>query len=130
MISGCLSRKKTINNFWPLRIGSHSKEEIWFVKISANSYSILEKLDCKPRTSYIRERKNKFVSQRPSIFTIMSIIYSIILKSLIKLKSKSILIYSSLVEFSLLIICPCINNKLLEQLSTTKERWLRTFSNM
>jgi len=41
---------------------------------------------------------------------------------LIKLKSKSILIYSSLVEFSLLIICPCINNKLLEQLSTTKEK--------
>ena len=112
--NGCLSRKKTVNNFWPLKIGSHGKEEIWFVKMFVNSYSILEKLGHKPRTSYIRGRKNEFVLQRPSIFTIMSIIYSSILKFLIKLRFKSILIYSSLVEFSLLIICLYINNKLLE----------------
>ena len=34
------------------------------------------------------------------------------------------------VKFPLLTICPCINNKLLKQLSTIKERWLRTISDM
>jgi len=87
------------------------------VKMSVNSYSILEKLDHKSRTFYMRGKKNEFVFQRPSIFTIISIIsiiYSSILKSLIKLRSKSVLIYSSPVEFSLLTIYLCINIKLLE----------------
>ena len=105
---------KRLNNFWLLKIGSHGEKEIWFMKMSTNSYSILKKLGHKPRTPYIRGRKNEFVSQRPSIFTIMFIIYSSILKFLIKLKFKSILMYTSLVEFSLLIICLCINTKLLE----------------
>ena len=65
------------------------------MKMSANSYSILKKLGHKPRTFYMREKKNKFASQRPSIFTIMFIIYSSILKSLIKLRSESVLMYSS-----------------------------------
>ena len=129
-INGCLSREKTVNNFWPLKIGSHGEKEIWFVKMSANSYNILEKLGHKPRTPYIRGRKNEFVSQRSSIFTIISIIYSSILKFLIKLRFKSILMYTSLVEFSLLTICLCINTKLLEQLFTIKERWLRIFPNI
>jgi len=38
--------------------------------------------------------------------------------------------YPSPVEFPLLTICPCINHKLLEELSTIEERWLRTISDM
>jgi len=34
------------------------------------------------------------------------------------------------VKFPLLTICPYINNKLLEELSTIEERWLRTISDM
>jgi len=34
------------------------------------------------------------------------------------------------VEFPLLTICPCINHKLLKELSTIEERWLRTISDM
>ena len=79
MISGCLSREKTLNNFWSLKISSHGEEEVWFVKMPANSYSILEQLSHKPRTVYMRRRKNKFVSQRPNIFSIMPIMYSSIL---------------------------------------------------
>jgi len=100
------------------------------VKVSANGHSILKQLDHKPRTLYIWKKKNEFVSQRPNIFSIMPIMHSSILKSLVELRSKSMLMCSSPVEFSLLTICPCINNKLLEQLSTIEERWLRTISNM
>jgi len=109
-----------MEDFWPLGISSHGKEEIWFVEVSANSHSILEQLGHKPRTPYIKKEKNEFVSQRPKIFSIMPIMYSSILKSLVELRSKGMLMCSSLVEFSLLTICPCINKKLLEQLSTIK----------
>jgi len=79
-----------MDDFWPLGISFHDKEEIWFVKVSANGHSILEQLGHKPRTSYMRRRKNEFVSQRPNIFSIMPIMHSSILKSLVKLRSKSI----------------------------------------
>jgi len=39
-----------MNDFWPLGISSHGKEEIWFVEMSANGHSILEQLGHKPRT--------------------------------------------------------------------------------
>jgi len=132
MISSCLARKETMDDFWPLGISCHGKKEIWFMEVSANGHSILEQLDHKPRTSYMRRRKNEFASQRPNIFSIMPIMHSSILKSLIELrsKSKSMLMCPSPVEFSLLTICPCISHKLLEQLSTMEERWLRTISNM
>ena len=103
-----------MDDFWPLGIGSHSKEEIWFVEVSANSHSILEQLGHKPGTSHMRREKNEFMSQRPNIFSIMPIMYSSILKSLVKLRSKSMLMYPSPVEFPLLTIYPCINYKLLE----------------
>jgi len=119
-----------MDNFWPLGISSHSKEEIWFVKLSANDHSILEQLGHKPRTPYMRRRKNEFASQRPNIFSIMPIMHSSILKSLVELRSKSILMCPSPVKFPLLTICPCINHKLLEQLSTIEERGLRTISDM
>ena len=105
-------------------------KEIWFMKVSANSHSILEQLGYKPRTPHMRREKNEFVSQRSNIFSIMSIMHSSILQSLVELRSKSMLICSYLVEFSLLIICLCINNKLLEQLPTIEERWLRIISDM
>ena len=111
-----------MNDFWPLGISSHSKEKIWFVKVSANGYSILKKLDYKPRTPYMRKGKNEFASQRPNIFSIMPIMHSSILKSLVELRSKSMLMCPSPVEFPLLTICPCINHKLLEQLSTIVSR--------
>jgi len=68
-----------MNDFWLLWISSHSKEEIWFVKVFANGHSILEQLGHKPRTSHIRKKKNEFMSQRPNIFSIMPIMYSSIL---------------------------------------------------
>jgi len=68
-----------MDNFWPLGISSHGKEEVWFVKVSANSHSILEQLGYKPRTPYIRRKKNEFAFQRPNMFFIMSIMHSIIL---------------------------------------------------
>ena len=74
MISSCLAREETMDDFWPLGISSHGKEEIWFMKVSANGHSILEQLGHKPRTSYMRRRKNEFVSQRPNIFSIMPIV--------------------------------------------------------
>jgi len=36
MISSCLAREETMDDFWPLGISSHGKEEIWFVKVPAN----------------------------------------------------------------------------------------------
>jgi len=122
--------EETMDDFWPLGISSHDKEEIWFMEVSANGHSILEQLGHKPRTSYMRRRKNEFASQRPNIFSIMPIMHSSILKSLVELRSKSMLMCPSPVEFPLLIICPCINHKLLEELSTIEERWLRTISDM
>ena len=71
--------KETVDDFWPLGISSHGKEEVWFVEVSANGHSILEQLGHKPRTPHIRRGKNEFVSQRPNIFIIMSIMYSSIL---------------------------------------------------
>ena len=68
-----------MEDFWPLGIRSYGKEEIWFVKVSANGYSILEQLDHKPRTPYMRRGKNEFAPQNPNIFSIMSIMYSSIL---------------------------------------------------
>jgi len=68
-----------MENFWPLGISSHGKEEVWFVKVSANGYSILEQLGHKLRTFHMRKEKNKFVSQRPNIFSIIPIIHSSIL---------------------------------------------------
>jgi len=59
-----LARKETMDDFWPLGISSHGKEEIWFVEVSANGHSILEQLGHKPRTSYMRRRKNEFVFQK------------------------------------------------------------------
>jgi len=53
-----------MDDFWPLGISSHGKEEIWFVEVSANGHSILEQLGHKPRTSYMRRRKNEFVFQK------------------------------------------------------------------
>ena len=41
-ISSYLAREETVDDFWPLGIGSHSKEEIWFVEVSANGHSILK----------------------------------------------------------------------------------------
>jgi len=79
MISSCLTRKETVEDFWPLGISSHGKKEIWFMEVSANGYSILEQLGYKPRTLYIRRRKNEFVSQRPNIFSIIPIMHSSIL---------------------------------------------------
>ena len=70
----------------------------------------------------MRRRKNEFVFQRPNIFSIMPIMHSSILKSLVELRSKSMLMCPSPVEFFLLIICPCINYKLLKELSTIEER--------
>jgi len=78
----------------------------------------------------MRRGKNEFASQRPNIFSIMSIMYSSILKSLVELRSKSMLLCPSSVEFYLLTICLCINHKLLKELSTIEERWLRTISDM
>jgi len=129
MISSCLSRQKTVGDFWPFGISSHGKK-IWFMEVSANGHGILEKLSHKPWTPNMRRRKNKFVSQRPSIFTIMSVIYSSILESLIKFRPQCMLVCSGPVEFPLFTVCPCINNKLLEQLFTIKERWLRTISDV
>jgi len=63
-----------MDDFWPLGISSHSKEEVWFVKVSANGHSILEQLGHKPRTSHMRRRKNGFTSQRSNIFSIMPIV--------------------------------------------------------
>jgi len=119
-----------MKDFWPLGISSHGKEKIWFVKVSANGHSILEQLGHKPRTSHMRREKNEFASQRPNIFSIMPVMHSSILKSLVELRSKSMLMCPSPVEFSLLTIYLCINNKLLEKLSTIKKRWLRTISDM
>ena len=119
-----------MDDFWPLGISSHGKEEIWFMKVSANSHSILKQLGHKPRTPHMRREKNEFASQRPNIFSIMPIMHSSILKSLVELRSKSMLMCPSPVEFPLLTICPCINHKLLKQLSTIEERWLRTISDM
>jgi len=119
-----------MDDFWPLGISSHGKEEIWFVKVPANGHSILKQLGHKPRTPYIRRGKNEFAFQRSNIFSIMSIMYSSILKSLVKLRSKSMLMCFSPVEFPLLTICLCINHKLLKELFTIKERWLRTISHM
>ena len=78
----------------------------------------------------MRRGQNEFMSQNPSIFSIMPIMHSSILKSLVELRSKSMLMCSSPVKSSLLTICLCINNKLLKQLPTIEERWLRTISNM
>jgi len=119
-----------MDNFWPLRISSHGKEEVWFVEVPANGHSILKQLGHKPRTPHMRRGKNGFVFQRPNIFSIMPIMHSSILKSLVELISKSMLMCPSLVEFPLLTICPCINNKLLKELSTIEERWLRTIYDM
>ena len=79
MISSCLARKETVDDFWPLGISSHGKEEIWFVKVSANGHSILEQLGHKPRTPYMRRGKNEFAPQNPNIFSIMPIMHSSIL---------------------------------------------------
>jgi len=111
-----------VDDFWSLGISSHGKKEIWFVKLSANGHSILEQLGHKPRTPYMRRGKNEFVPQRPNIFSIMPIMHSSILKFLVELRSKSILMCPSPVEFLLLTICPCINHKLLKELSTIEER--------
>ena len=78
----------------------------------------------------MRKEKNEFMSQRPNIFSIMPIMHSSILKSLVELRSKSMLMCPSPVEFPLLTICSYINNKLLEKLSTIEEKWLRTISNI
>jgi len=112
--SSCLTRKKTVEDFWPLGISSHGKEEVWFVKVSANGHSILEQLGHKPSTSHMRRGKNEFAPQNPNIFSIMSIIHSSILKSLVELRSKSMLMCSSPLKSLLLTICLCINNKLLK----------------
>jgi len=130
MISSCLARKETVDDFWPLGISSHGKKEIWFMEVSANGHSILKQLDHKPRTLHMRRGKNEFAFQRPNIFSIIPIMHSSILKSLVELRSKSMLMCPSPVEFPLLTICPCINHKLLEQLSTIEERRLRTISDM
>ena len=119
-----------MKDFWPLGISSHGKEKIWFVKVSANGHSILEQLGHKPRTSHMRREKNEFASQRPNIFSIMPVMHSSILKSLVELRSKSMLMCPSPVESSLLTIYLCINNKLLEELFTIKKRWLRTIPDM
>ena len=79
MISSCLTREETIENFWPLGISSHGKEEVWFVKVSANGHSILEQLGHKPRTPHMRRGKNEFVPQNSNIFSIMPIMHSSIL---------------------------------------------------
>jgi len=100
------------------------------MEVSANGHSILEQLDHKPRTFYMRRGKNEFASQRPNIFSIMPIMHSSILEFLVKLRSKSMLMCPSPVEFPLFTICPYINYKLLKELSTIEERWLRTISNM
>ena len=57
-----LARKETMDDFWPLGISSHGKEEIWFVEVSANGHSILEQLGHKSRASYMRGGENKFAS--------------------------------------------------------------------
>jgi len=44
----------------------------------------------------------------------MPIMHSSILQSLVELRYKGMLMCPSPVEFLLLTICPCINNKLLE----------------
>ena len=44
-----LAREETMDDFWPLGISSHGKEEIWFMEVSANGHSILEQLGHKPR---------------------------------------------------------------------------------
>ena len=59
-----------MDDFWSLGISCYGKEEIWFMEVSANGHSILEQLGHKPRTSYMRRKKNEFVSQRPNIFSI------------------------------------------------------------
>ena len=68
-----------MDDFWPLGISCHDKEEILFVKVPVNGHSILEQLGHKPRTSYMRKKKNEFLFQRPTIFSIMPIMYSSIL---------------------------------------------------
>ena len=50
-----------MEDFWPLGISSHGKEEIWFIEVSANGHSILEQLGHKSRTSYISGGENEFV---------------------------------------------------------------------
>jgi len=44
MISSCLTREETMNNFWPLGISSYGKKEIWFVKVSVNGHNVLKQL--------------------------------------------------------------------------------------
>jgi len=68
-----------MENFWPLGISSHGKEEVWFVKVPANGHSILEQLGHKPRTPHIKRGKNEFAPQNPNIFSIMLIMHSSIL---------------------------------------------------
>ena len=72
-----------MDDFWPLGISSHGKEEILFLKVSANGHSILKQLDHKPGTPHMRRGKNEFASQRPNIFSIMPIMHSSILESLV-----------------------------------------------
>ena len=92
MISSCLTREETMNNFWSLKISCHSKEEIWFMKVFTNSHSILKQLGHKPKTSHMRREKNKFVSQRPNILSIMPIMHSSICHDLAK-QLKSLFIF-------------------------------------
>ena len=68
------------------------------------------------------ERRMSLCPKGPISSPSMPIMHSSILKSLVELRSKSMLICPSPVEFPLLTICPCINHKLLEQLSTIEER--------
>jgi len=51
-----------MNDFWSLVVSSYGKKEIWFVGVSANSYSILEQLGPQSRASYMRGEKNEFAS--------------------------------------------------------------------
>jgi len=50
-----------VEDFWPLGVSSHGKEEIWFVEVSTNGHSILEQLGHKPGTPHMRKGKNEFV---------------------------------------------------------------------
>ena len=51
-----------MENFWPLGISSHGKEEVRFVEVPVNDHSILEQLGHKSRASYMRGGENEFVS--------------------------------------------------------------------
>jgi len=57
-----LTREETVEDFWPLGISSHGKEEVWFVEVSANGHTILKQLGYKLRTPHMRRGKNKFAS--------------------------------------------------------------------